>query len=184
VKAGGRYPMEDGHIVVDSIEPIKRKDITHDLARESGFASVEDLLKIAKHPALITTTEATVRSLCERMLAERVGAMAVVDKGKLVGIVSERDVVIRVVVERRDPGTTRVGDIMTSNVVTAHEGMTVYEALRKMDDGNFRHLPLVDGAGAVIGMLSVSHLLSRRVEELDLRNVDLQNFIAADGPGG
>jgi hypothetical protein len=49
VKAGGRYPMDDGHIVVDSIEPITKKDITHDLARESGFASVEDLLKIAKH---------------------------------------------------------------------------------------------------------------------------------------
>ena len=49
VKAGGKYPMEDGHIVVDSIEPIRRKDITHDLARESGFESVDDLLSIAKH---------------------------------------------------------------------------------------------------------------------------------------
>ena len=49
VKAGGRYPMEDGHIVVDSIEPIRMKDITYDLARESGFESVEDLLAIAKH---------------------------------------------------------------------------------------------------------------------------------------
>ena len=41
--------MEDGSIVVDSITPITRRDITHDLARESGFDSVEDLLKIAKH---------------------------------------------------------------------------------------------------------------------------------------
>jgi hypothetical protein len=49
VKVGGRYPMEDGHIVVDSIEPIETNDITHDLARESGFASVEDLLQIARH---------------------------------------------------------------------------------------------------------------------------------------
>ena len=49
VKVGGRYPMEDGHIVVDSIEPIEANDITHDLARESGFASVEDLLQIARH---------------------------------------------------------------------------------------------------------------------------------------
>ena len=49
VKAGGRYAMDDGHIVVDSIEPITLKDITYDLARESGFASVEDLLKVAKH---------------------------------------------------------------------------------------------------------------------------------------
>src|SRR5262245_17026681 len=49
VKVGGRYPMGDGHIVVDSIAPIAMSDITHDLARESGFATVDDLLKLAKH---------------------------------------------------------------------------------------------------------------------------------------
>ena len=49
VKAGGRYRMDDGHVVVDSIEPIQLADITDDLARESGFDSVDDLLGIAKH---------------------------------------------------------------------------------------------------------------------------------------
>ena len=49
VKAGGRYQMDDGHVVVDSIERIELSDVTEDLARESGFASVEDLLQIAKH---------------------------------------------------------------------------------------------------------------------------------------
>lgn len=49
VKVRGRYPMDEGHIVVDSIEQIEMSDITHDLARESGFAGVEDLLQIAKH---------------------------------------------------------------------------------------------------------------------------------------
>ena len=49
VKAGGRYRMDDGHIVVDSIVPMKLKDITDDLARESGFDSVKDLLGTAKH---------------------------------------------------------------------------------------------------------------------------------------
>ena len=49
VKVGGRYRMDDGHVVVDVIEPITVADITYDLARESGFESVEDLLKIAKH---------------------------------------------------------------------------------------------------------------------------------------
>ena len=49
VKVGGRYAMDDGSIVVDSIAPITLKDITHDLARESGFDSVDDLLKIARH---------------------------------------------------------------------------------------------------------------------------------------
>jgi hypothetical protein len=49
VKVGGRYRMDDGHIVVDSIAPMTITDITYDLARESGFESVDDLLRIAKH---------------------------------------------------------------------------------------------------------------------------------------
>src|SRR4029450_2901816 len=49
VKAGNKYPMDEGHIVVDSITPITLADITYDLARESGFESVDDLLKIARH---------------------------------------------------------------------------------------------------------------------------------------
>jgi len=49
VKAGGRYRMDEGQIVVDSIIPMSIDDITHDLARESGFGSVEELLETAKH---------------------------------------------------------------------------------------------------------------------------------------
>ena len=49
VKVGGRYPMDEGHILVESIEPIRRADITSDLARESGFETVKDLLEIAQH---------------------------------------------------------------------------------------------------------------------------------------
>ena len=49
VKVGGRYRMDEGHIVVDSIAPIAVTDVTHDLARESGFESVDDLLQIARH---------------------------------------------------------------------------------------------------------------------------------------
>ena len=49
VKVGGRYAMDDGEIEVDSIEPIRRADITPDLARRSGFEDVADLLSVAKH---------------------------------------------------------------------------------------------------------------------------------------
>src|SRR5688572_27141589 len=49
VKVGGRYPMDDGHIVVDSVASITMADITDDLARESGFDSAEDLLQTARH---------------------------------------------------------------------------------------------------------------------------------------
>ena len=49
VKVGHRYKMGDGHVVVDSIEPIRVADITYDLARESGFPTIGDLLKVARH---------------------------------------------------------------------------------------------------------------------------------------
>ena len=49
VKVGGRYRMDEGHIVVDSIAPITVTDVTYDLARESGFESVDELLQIARH---------------------------------------------------------------------------------------------------------------------------------------
>jgi len=49
VKAGGRYPMDDGHIVVDSIEPIEIDDVTEELARESGFPTVKELMATARH---------------------------------------------------------------------------------------------------------------------------------------
>ena len=49
VKVGGRYPMDEGQIVVDSISAIRLGDLTHELARESGFSSLPDLLETAKH---------------------------------------------------------------------------------------------------------------------------------------
>ena len=49
VKAGGTCPMDDGHIVVDSIAHIRLKDVTRELARESGFATVKELLEMARH---------------------------------------------------------------------------------------------------------------------------------------
>ena len=49
VRVGGIYPMEDGHIVIDSIQPISLMDVTGELARRSGFRGVVDLLKVAKH---------------------------------------------------------------------------------------------------------------------------------------
>ena len=49
VKVGGRYRMDEGHVVVDSVAAITLDEVTHDLARESGFQSVDELLQIAKH---------------------------------------------------------------------------------------------------------------------------------------
>ncbi len=103
--------------------------------------------------AVSIAPQATVFEACETMVAEGIGALVVLDNGKLVGIISERDVVVRVVTKRSDPEKTFVADIMTTEVRTVTESTTDAQAMEMMHRGRFRHLPLIDGAGRVTGML-------------------------------
>jgi CBS domain-containing protein len=143
-----------------------------------------ELIRIAKRPAVSTNSRATIRDVCQRLAKEKVGALAVIDDGKLVGIISERDIVTRVVAPGRDPDGTPVSEVMTRSVKTVTEDTSSRQALELMHEGRFRHLPLVDGRGQVLGMLSVRNLLRERIGELDQENQSLENFISADGPGG
>jgi CBS domain-containing protein len=145
---------------------------------------MDELLRLARRPAVTTHRGATIQEACEVMMSERVGALAVIEEGHLVGILSERDVVGRVVVPRRDPQKTLVGEVMTRDVSTANAAMTVDQALEAMHHGRFRHLPVLDGTGRVVGMVSVRHLLRHRVELLDMRASDLVAYFSVDGPGG
>jgi len=145
---------------------------------------MEELLRIARVPAVSASPDATVHELCEQMIKEAVGAVVILDGGKLVGIFSERDVVGRVVLPGLDAKTTRVSEVMTRKVSAAQAGMSVDNAMEVMHRGRFRHLPLVNETGQVVGMLSVRHLLRHRVDQLDMRNADLIAYISADGPGG
>jgi CBS domain-containing protein len=145
---------------------------------------MEDLLRIARKPPVTTHPRATVRQVCELMMEEKVGAVVILEDGHLVGIFSERDVVGRVVVPRRDPDTTLVAEVMTREVQTAQHGMTEDECVTLMHGGRFRHLPVVDSAGRVLAVISVRHLLRQRVDKLDLRNNELLGYLSTDGPGG
>ncbi len=146
---------------------------------------MEDLLALARRPPISIAPTATARAVAVLLLEQRVGAAVVLDeRGTLVGVISERDIVNRVVAVNLDPDTTAVADIMTKPVRTVRASDTSETALQTMMHGHFRHLPVVDEAGVVVGMLSVRHLLREQVGELSRRNADLVNFISADGPGG
>jgi CBS domain-containing protein len=145
---------------------------------------MNDLLRIAKRPATSTHSGATVQEACEAMLSAHVGAVVVLDEGRLVGIMSERDVVGRVVVLRRDPSKTLVSEVMTRDVCVGSAGMSAEQAMMLMHTKHFRHLPLVDAAGVVLGVLSVRHLLRCRVEQLGQTNQTLVDYFGADGVGG
>ena len=143
-----------------------------------------ELIRIAKRPALTTDPNATVREVCQSLAHNKVGALVVVHESKLVGIISERDIIVRVVARGRDPQVTPVSEVMTTAVKTVTENTSSRQALELMHEGRFRHLPLVDDGGHVLGMLSVRDLLRDRIGELDQENEGLMSFISADGPGG
>ena len=91
---------------------------------------------------------ATVLDAIQAMTGAKVGSVAIVDGNVLVGIFSERDVMLRVVAEGRDPKTTAVEEVMTSPVQTIQKRTTGEEALRIMVQNHIRHLPVVDEMGA------------------------------------
>ena len=127
---------------------------------------------------------ATVLDAIQAMTGAKVGSVAVVDGNVLEGIFSERDVMLRVVAEGRDPKTTTVEEVMTSPVQTIQKRTTGEEALRIMVQNHIRHLPVVDEAGQVQAMVSMRSLLEEQIQDLHQQLSSLESYITADGIGG
>jgi CBS domain-containing protein len=88
------------------------------------------------------------------MLSEDVGALPVVEDGRLLGLVTDRDLVLRVVAERKNPVEVRVGDIFTSSPVTVTPDMRLSEARQLMQERKIRRLPVMKGE-ELVGILSL-----------------------------
>ena len=97
--------------------------------------------------------DATVRSAALAMREHHVGAVLVTAYDRLAGIFTERDMVNRVVAESRDPDRTTLAEVMTADPDTIAPTTTAIEALRRMDDGGYRHLPIVEN-GRIVGIVS------------------------------
>ena len=142
------------------------------------------LLRITRTPLVTVSARASVMDAVRIMHEEHIGAIAVVDNDSLAGIFSERDLMNRVVLERKDPEQTRVGDVMTSPVITIPRSLTADDALKLMDERQIRHLPVVNIDGRLLGMLSVRSLLHEKVQELTDQLDSLEAYFTADGFGG
>ena len=111
--------------------------------------------------------DATAREAAHVMGERRIGAVMVLEHGALKGIVTERDLVGRLLARDRDPGATRLAEIMTADPETLSPGDSALDALEKMRAGRYRHLPVLDG-GEVVGMVSIRDLfeaIRRSLEE-------------------
>jgi len=96
---------------------------------------------------LVMPPDATVKSACQHMSERGAGSVLVVDEGgRLVGIFTGRDAVRRVLAAGKSPARTCLAEVMTANPVTMTPDKTALDALRRMWDGGFRHIPLVEGA--------------------------------------
>ena len=108
--------------------------------------------------------QSTVAEAAVLMKGHRVGAVLVVDEGRLVGIFTERDAVYRVMAAGRDPFATPLGEVMTRYPKTVEPAETFGYALLVMHENGFRHLPVVD-QGKPIGVLSARRALDPALEE-------------------
>lgn len=99
---------------------------------------------VAGQPPLAAAATATVLDATILMKQQGKGALLVLDGTRLIGIVTERDVVFRVVAAGRDPRKTRLSDVMTPQPQTIHPDKPFVHALRIMHEGGFRHLPVME----------------------------------------
>ncbi len=108
--------------------------------------------------------EKSVSQAAGLMASKNVGAILVVEGGKLVGIFTERDVVFRVVAMGLDPKTTPLGAVMTAEPITLSPSQLYGHALVVMQENGFRHLPVVED-GVAIGIISSRNAMDPELEE-------------------
>jgi CBS domain-containing protein len=122
------------------------------------LATVASILKEKEKSKLISVVPSTcVVDAVRIMNDEKIGAVLVLDSQKLVGIFTERDVMVRVVGAQRDPATTLVSEVMTTAVRSVEHTSRANDALQLMSDRHHRHLPVLEN-GQVRGLVSIGDL--------------------------
>ncbi len=118
----------------------------------------------------------TVQEVVEEMAREEIGAVPVLDGDKLVGIFSERDLLMRVIAQRKDPTKMKVEEAMTQEVIAAPVHCTVSECTALVKKFRMRHIPIVDGQ-TLKGFISMRDLLDSHIEDQDFEIRVLHEYI-------
>jgi CBS domain-containing protein len=119
-----------------------------------------------------TPPSTSVRDAVRQMNESGVGALLVVERGQPVGIFTERDVLRRIVDARRDPNTTRVSEVMTSDLIVVEPTTKVEAAMAMMTQKRCRHLPVMEN-GQVAGIISIGDLIrwASRNQEVEIQRL-------------
>lgn len=120
--------------------------------------------------------DASVYDALRLMADKEVGALLVLDSGRLVGIISERDYARKVILKGKSSLETPVRDIMTPKVICVRPEQTMEECMALMTDKHVRHLPVVVG-DEVVGVISIGDLVKAVIEQKDFMIRQLENYI-------
>ena len=143
------------------------------------------VLELCDSDAAAVSVEANVAEAILIMLDRHVGAVGVVDREQRVaGIFTERDVLRKLALSGREPKNVPVREMMTTPVEMATVATGPGEAMATMVERHFRHLPVVDDEGKLLGMLSIRNLLQWRIDALTQELDSLEQYVSNDGPGG
>lgn len=141
------------------------------------MSTVRDILSVKGSQVTTITGDATVLDAALLMNKHKIGGLVVVDGGSLCGMVTERDILQRVVAERRDPSTTRVREIWTSDVMCCQPHTNLDEARVVMKEKRIRHLPVVNNDGQLCGLISIGDLNAHDAHSKDITIHLLQEYI-------
>jgi CBS domain-containing protein len=126
--------------------------------------TVNDILKIKGHDVWSVTPDATVYEALQRMADTSIGAVVVLEHGKLVGVMSERDYARKVILQGKASKETPVREIMTDKVITVRPEIPCSECMALMTDKHVRHLPVVD-QGELVGIVSIGDVVKAIIAE-------------------
>jgi CBS domain-containing protein len=122
---------------------------------------------------------ATVIDAIRLMDEKNVGALPVVENGKLVGIVSERDYTRKIILKGRSSKDTPVSDIMTKQVLTVNPSTGITECMQTMTDRRVRHLPVLDGSN-LVGILSIGDVVNWLISAQTAMIDNLERYTLAE----
>ncbi len=117
----------------------------------------------------------TVREIAKLMEEKNIGSIIVIEEGKPMGIVTDRDILLRVMNRGLDPEKTPVEEVMTKQIVTLREGMGLFEALQQVKGKGIRRFPIVDTKGNLQGIITLDDIFYLIAKEMSDAAIIIEN---------